>query len=364
MKSLHGRRAVDIGIIERLAGDSDALVRKEAVAALLELGKPLIEEEIKKILLPPQREPRSFHRGLGSAAGSDEAGKEILQQYQLDVLKKLSETELEKRVGASPINDDSAYFALAERYFRNHVDDLRCNIDDKFSAYFEERIRRTEADLGDGAAHSDLIKSWRDLEQFRRKKLTRRGLDVLCDAQKPQDLQRVRSNLRDGYAEASKHDVEYLGKHGEWTDIPILANAKGPSSLGATLLTMSGGKEFQAEVARAITSIGKKHSVSDLLSLEMPAAILKKTIELCAESRFEKISRNALLALFNHESQEVRKAAAVLAVRALPKKQIKAILHEYVGSEKYRYYNVIHWLDLGASMSRSDAKKGARATGS
>jgi hypothetical protein len=134
--------------------------------------------------------------------------------------------------------------------------------------------------------------------------------------------------------------------------------------LGATLLTMSDSEEFQVKVARAITSIGKKHSVSDLLSLEMPAAILKKTIELCAESRFAKISRDALLALLNHESDEVRKAAAVLAVRALPAKRIKLILREYVSSDKYRYYNVIHWLDLGASMRRDDVRKVARAGGS
>ena len=96
----------------------------------------------------------------------------------------------------------------------------------------------------------------------------------------------------------------------------------------------------------------------------MPAAILKKTIELCAESRFAKISQDALLALFNHESEGVRKAAAVLAVRAFPAKLIKAILREYVRSDKYRYYNVIHWLDLGASMSRDDTRKVARAVGS
>lgn len=196
-----------------------------------------------------------------------------------------------------------------------------------------------------------------------RQKLTRQGLNVLCTAQKPEDLQRIRANLRDGYAEASKLDAKYLGRHGEWNDIPILAKAKGPI-VGGTLLAISDDDEFQVEVARAITSISKKQSASDLLSLEMPAAILKKTIELCPESRFAKISRDALLALFNHESEGVRKAAAVLAVLALPAKRIKSILHEYVGRNKSRYYNVIHWLDLGVSMSRDDARKVARAVGS
>jgi len=81
-------------------------------------------------------------------------------------------------------------------------------------------------------------------------------------------------------------------------------------------------------------------------------------------SRFAKISHDPLFALLNHESDGIRKSAAVLAVRAFSAKRIKSILREYVGSDKYRYYNVIHWLDLGVSMSRDEAKKVARAVGS
>lgn len=39
---------------------------------------------------------------------------------------------------------------------------------------------------------------------------------------------------------------------------------------------MSVDEEYQLEVAKAITLIGKKHSVSDFLSLEMPADVLMK----------------------------------------------------------------------------------------
>jgi hypothetical protein len=361
MKSLHRRGALEIGMAERLTGDSNALVRSEAVKVLLELGKPLADEEVKKILVPPLKQISSGLLGLG-AAGSDNVGEEIYQQYQLDVLKRLSEAELERKVEASLIYDDAAYFALVERYFKNHADELRCDVDDRFNGYFEERIRRIVATFGDNVATQKLVKDTRNLEGYLRKTLTRKGLNALCIAQKPEDLQRIRANLRDRYAGASILDAKYFGRYGEWVDISLLANAD-RSGFGSTLMTSS-NEEFQVEVARAIISIGKKHSVSDLLSLEMPSAILKKTIELCVESRFAKISHDALLALLNHESEEVRKAAAVLTVRALPTKRIKSILREYVGSNKYRYYNVIHWLDLGASMSRDDARIVARKVGS
>jgi hypothetical protein len=364
MKSLHSRGALDLSMAERLTGDSDAQVRSEAVAALLKLGKPFAEEEIKKILVSPKKHPRvGGLLELGSVASSDRAGEELFQQYQLDALKKLSRAELKKRVGVSLMYDDGAYFALVERYFKNSADELRRHVDDRFRTYFEERIRRIELAFGDNTTTQDLLKKTKDLKGYLRKNLTRRGLNALCTAQKPEDLQRIRANLRDGYTEASILDAVYLGRHGEWTDIPILANAKGPS-VGGSILTMSVDEEFQLEVAKAIISIGKKHSVSDLVTLEMPAAILKKTVELCSEPRFARISGEALIALFNHQSEGVRKAAAVLAVRAFPGKRIKAILHEYIASDKTRYYNIIHWLDLGASMSRDDARKVAGAVGS
>jgi hypothetical protein len=356
MKSLHTRHALDVGMTERLSGDSDALVRGEAITVLIKLGKPLTDEEIKKILVPPQEQPRSGLLGLRSMAGPDKEGEKLFEQYQLDVLKKLPETELEKRVRSSLIHDDVAYFALMEKCFRNRADELRRDVDDRFSAYFEERIKRIEATFGDYAAIKSIVKKTKELEEFLRKNLTRRGLNVLCVVQKPEDLQRIRANLRDGYSGASKLDALYLGRHGEWSDIPMLANAEGPRP-GATLLMVSGDEEFKIEIARAITSIAKKHSVTDLLTLKMPAAILKTTIELCAESRFAKLSRDVLLALLNHESEGVRKATAIMAVRSLPAKHIKSILREYIGSDKYRYYNVIHWLDLGASMRRDDARK-------
>lgn len=76
MKLLHGRGALNIGMVERLTEDRGALVRNQAVAALLELGKRLGEEEIKKILITPHKQPRFGLLGLGSAANPDKAGED------------------------------------------------------------------------------------------------------------------------------------------------------------------------------------------------------------------------------------------------------------------------------------------------
>lgn len=361
MNVLRDRGELDITLAERLLEDSDASLRFEAIQALFKLGKPLTEEKVKAILFQPLKQMGySIVLGLSGVPYSNSIGTKLFEQYRLDVLKRSSEVELEKEVKASLLFDDNAYFALVEKYFRNHADKLRRDVDNRFDTYFEERIRRLKTAYGDGIAGQNDVAKMRDVEEFVRKKLTRRGLDVLCVAQEVQDLQRIRFNLLEGFAGTSINDATYLRKCGEWDDILTLANAEKPT-FGASLLTMLPDEEFQLEVAKAIISIGKKYPISDVLSLDMPAAILKKTIQLCAESRFAKISQETLLKLFTHESDKVRKAAAIMAVRSFSVKRIDSTLREYVNGDQYRYYNVIHWLDLGASMHREDAKKVAQA---
>ena len=356
LKVLLWRGSLDREMAELLSGDSDALVRNEAVTALAKFGRSFTQQEVKEILVRPQR--------AIFAQASNRKGEELFKRYQLESLKKYPEEELTKKVEASLMYNDVPYFSRVERYFPKHAKELRHDIDDTFSTYFEERIRRMETDfgdvLGDSSAGKDLIKGARDLEDFHRKKLTRQGLDILCSAGKREDLERIRANLQSGYAGTSKADAEYMGKHGEWTDIPLLANVDA-TNVGGSLLAQEGSEDFQDEVAKAVLRMARGHPVSKLFSLELPAIILKKTIELCPESRFSKIPRNTLLGLFDHESEDVRKAASIKAVRTLSVKLIKSILNEYVSRDEYRYYNVIHWLDLGASMPRDEARKVARA---
>ena len=353
LKVLLGQGSLTQGMAEQLSEDSDALIRNEAITALLKLGRSFTEEEIKNILIRPKKQTLL---AMGSGRDSDPQGEELFARYQLESLKKHPETELTRRVEVSLIYDDVPYFARVEKYFSKHAKELRRDIDDTFKTYFEEQIQRTDTAFGLTSSVKGFAKEAEDLKDFRGKTLTRQGLDILCRAGKRADLQRIRGNLQSGYTGASNTDAEYLRKHGEWTDIPLLANAAAPNLAWPLLMSADYGT-FTDEVAKAALSMGHSHSISLLFSLEIPASILKRVIELCAESRFSKISHDALLGLFDHESADVRKTASIKAVRALSAKRIKLILHEYISSNKYRYYNVIHWLDLGASLPRSEARK-------
>ncbi len=350
VKVLSERGSLDNENAERLCEDRDAFVRNEAIALLTKFGRSLTQEEVKKILIRPPKQPSYGLMGTTS----DEKGEELFARYKLENLKKYSEMELTRRVEAAYMFDDAPYFARVERYFAKHAAELRRDVGDTFGAYFEERIRRWEIAIGDSSAP-------KGLEDYHRKKLTRQGLDILCRASKCEDLARVRGNLQSGFSGTSKADAEYLGKHGEWTDIPLLVNADAPNLGGSILGNRTEYEDFESNVAKAVLAMGRGHSVAKLFSFEIPANILKKVIEQCPESRFSNISHNALLRLLDNKSADVRKAASIKVVRTFSKKQIKSALHKYAGRDEFRYYNVIHWLDLGASMPRDVARKVARA---
>ena len=340
-------------MIERLLEDSDASVRNEAIGACKKLGRSLKEEEIERILVQPKNQLGRAIMGELLPSNTDWKGKGLFQQYRLEQLKNLPEADLTRKIEVSLTHDDDAYFARAERYFKKHAEELRRDIDDTFSTYFEERIQRIIIASRGLPDSETLVQSTRELEEFSRKKLTRRGLDILCSKGYTEDLNRIRGNLQDGYAGASVADARYMRIRGEWTDIPLLA---APTNIrwGLELEDIT---NFQNEVAKALLNMGRSRSISSFFSIEIPAAILKSTISYCAVSRFSKISHEVLLRLFDHESADVRKAASIMAVRALSVKQIRSLLNEYIFSDKYRYYNVIHWLDLGASMTKDEARK-------
>lgn len=104
-----------------------------------------------------------------------------------------------------------------------------------------------------------------------------------------------------------------------------------------------------------------RSNITSLLNIELPTTIKYKIISICSESSFKNISNETLLTLLNHESMIIRKAASLITVRSFSGTRIKEVLNEYINNENTTYYNTVHWLDLGASLSRHDAKKIALA---
>ena len=172
----------------------------------------------------------------------------------------------------------------------------------------------------------------------------------------------VRQVLKNGSVAYSDSDIEYLRKFGEWEDIPLIVTSV-KRAQGAPKLLYNLDEHKYKVATYAIYYVGKAR-LAELITLEMPNQLLARLIIEIPDKSFRLLSDASLKPLLHSEDDKVRKATALKCVRALPKQRVKRILHDYTSGdtsgETRQYYNVIHWLDLGASAPRDTALRAAQ----
>jgi hypothetical protein len=157
--------------------------------------------------------------------------------------------------------------------------------------------------------------------------------------------------------------VEYFRKFGEWEDIPlIIALVERPDAGRNSLLAFVQDNSKYRAAARAIYEIGRTR-FSELLGIPAPGRLLAHLVVQASDRVFRALSDVSITVLLRSENDSVRKAAALKSVRALPKARVAGILTDYLSAEERRYYNVVHWLDLGVSAPSPHFSKGVGASG-
>ena len=346
-KNLESRKEIKADDIQELKNDSFALLRKAIVDYMLLSKESLDDNEVRKILVKPQK--KGGVGGIFRSYETDEEGQECYDEYLLSKYSKMNEHQLLEKVAEDSVFNVVPFIALCIRYFKNHAEQLRKNVDDQFIEHFEKYIER-EKTMG---LSDESIKKTRDLEDFLRRKLTRKGLDILCQKGNPKDLNRIRNNIRAGYTNGSVKEIQYMKKWGEWEDIPFIIKAEKDHASRSSLMSFSIDYHWYRFIAEAIYSIGKGR-LEDLLKIEMPELIFVELVKICPLSVFSEISDETLLQLFNNKNDKVRKFTALKSIQSIKKSRLISLLSRYNGKEEYRYYNVIFWLDFGVSMSKKE----------
>lgn len=356
LREMKTRCLVSEDIVNRVLTDDDAVVRNEGLSISLALGQLFADEKIREILVPRQtRGERGLLEWASWLSGEGRVGEDLYLKHRTDRLKALSESELAHSIATNSGLDDLPYFVRAERFFSKYSSDLRRHVDNRFVQYVEERIRSLATATHQGIDDNYTLATVRYRGAFLKQELTRFGLDVLCRVGDREDLERVRNGVQDLLVERSILDVKFLRRHGSWQDVLLLSNAVAEPRGGLT--TGTGENDFVQEVAKAVLKLSAGQSHLDVFSPHVPERLLTKLVEFCPGSRFAAIPKTALFGLLDHEAESVRKSAAQKVAFVFPKSRINSILDECIDDDEHRYYNVIHWLDLGASMSRSVARR-------
>ncbi len=343
---LANRKALPTEIAEKLLEDNDAEVRLLAIKQLMKSGKVYSEEEGRRILV------RQASGGVLGGVGAT-VGQAQFVAFQRLVRITKTEGELEELAKRASIFDRSAECALLEKRFAKDSKTLLRLIDDEYKQTFEIALKEMTARYG---GDSELVKRIVGIEEYLRDGFVREALDVVLRKSDARNLVFVRKHLAKSSLAYSDHDLEYLGKYGEWQDVPLIVSLVGRFARGISSF-LGDDKKYRL-AAKALHRIGKGRT-GQLLSIKMPPELLARVIHSISEREFKSLSDEQIAAQLSSESDRVRKITALKCVHSIQKRRLIETLSNYIVGEKHRYYNVVHWLDLGASAPKEAALRSA-----
>jgi hypothetical protein len=334
------RGIMDGETAQRLFSDSDIRVRLVASKALFSLHQHPDDSTIRKALT--QRPQGLLGIGFNPGQRDDDYYYDV---YRIFTLSKLGYADLSDIVAKTSIYDIVQVLAFYESNFNRSKKDLSRNLIDSFEQHFEKRFDRI-ANLF--APDTKLVADAKDLGPFLRRRLITGALDIICRKGSRSDLETVRAALDRNKLEYLDSALKYLARFGEWSDVERVL------SFVDRYLRYESRFEPSSEdranlIGFTLYQIGKRR-VADLLLLKMTAAVRGGVFLAMSKIDFCSLEDADLMSELNNENSSLREIVALLCVRHLSQARVKRLLQSYVNRDEYRYYNSIHWLDLGASM--------------
>ena len=349
IKELVHRDALTETLADELSGDNSVEVRLQAVKALIDKGVPIAESRAKKALVI-----ESQGRGLGGLFGGSrfDTDSSRFDEYRIYLLAKKALNELLMIEDASGPFDVDALLTAFRTYPKATGEELRSSLKDGFEGRFERHLVKIKGLIQENNPLTERAHSLKELSCLQH---TRRGLDILVIEMKRRDLDLVREVIDRWEMEASWSVLTYLGRFGDWSDVGRILKLKPMTEPNRTLLT-SERVGSDRGIGSALYRVGSGRVV-DLLERIQASGVLVVVIKESSKKIFRRLSDEQLLQLMNRDDDNVRKVTAVKCLYALPKSRIKRLFEAYMEREDFRYYNVIHWLDLGVVMPQSYVHK-------
>lgn len=339
-ETLLDRGAMDAETAQRLFSDTDVRVRMVASKALSTLGQKPDDATTKKALT--QRRQGLLSLGIGIGQRDEDYYYDVYTIYNLS---KLSFSQLSDRVDKASIYDLLEPLTLYEKHFSRSKKELLINLNDGFKEYFDKRFDRL-AGLFDPDAK--IIEDTKRLESFVRKRLVSGALDILCRKAGKSEIETVRTALDGTKLEYIESAVQYLGRFGEWSDVDRVLSFVDRYSRYESRFAPS-LEDRSKLIGSALYQIGKNR-LADVLKLQLTASVRGGVFLAMRRKDLTIIDDVEIISELNNEDSSFRQIVALQCVRHLSQARVRRLLGSYVSRDHYRYYNCIHWLDLGASM--------------
>lgn len=328
-----------------LLTDSSHEVRLAATEVLAGLGHPLEDDTLESVLTV-----RKNSTGFG-LINRTETDTKFFDAYRVNRLSELTKSELYEKVDGAGLFVDRELSVLYHRFGTSTQGEMRANLSDGFKGHFDGKIEEAKSAYG---ASNEVVLDIQRLGPYHRKALCSATLAALCDLKKLDDLKLVRTTIDQYEVDASESVLKYLSKFGDWQDIGRVLNLGDYPSDRTGLLSISRTKLPQQK-AEAIYALGKLR-IADMLDLDLDNQIRSKLLAVLPQKVFKELSDEILLRELERSHDECRIVFALRCVQSLTKSRIKSLLEKYVDSDEHRFYNSVHWLDLGAALPSAMAK--------
>ncbi len=351
IRELIRRNALSEEMAEELSGDNSVDIRLEAIKSLSDRGVRISESRAQRALVINRNDP-----GLAIFSDSwERKDTSKFEDYRRHKLSRMSLMELlamdEKN---SPLDADALLTAC--RIFPKETRILlRELIKDGFEERFENRLADTL--YSSTSKGEELAERTRKLKNITCLQQTQEALIILVTQMKQKDLGLVREVVDRQEIEPSKQLFQYFARFGNWNDIERILKTRSEEGKGVTFTSFN-YFYYVVDLTDALVKIGSSRFVDLLERIEMPE-LRPGVIKSVGNQVFKQLSDEKLLELLSMEGPEFRKITALKCINVLPKSRVSSLLEKYM-EKKSRFYNVIHWLDLGSSMPRHYVQKIAR----
>ncbi|MEE9393517.1 MAG: hypothetical protein V3W41_13535 [Planctomycetota bacterium] len=325
LRNLNKRGELNTKILLQLLEDKAIQIQFESASIFKKIDEQQAQDQVRKIT------NGSNHRQQSSLTIGPQVDYDA---YRIKLLSLLPTNDLEGAARLKATFDGHEYFALALKDFEHYRARLVADVSDDFGSYFEAFLSNF-SNLISGTSAIDLVAKYRGMGRHLRERLTRRAVNVLCTEGDATEIDAIRSYLSKETSRANSHDANFLRQFGTWDDIRTLSGKKWEFTDGKYVRSAA---DFFYEVGRT--------RMANLLALDMPDPILAKLITKCTTEDFGTLPQSCVLSLLNSDSTDIRKSAALRAIASFSRPEVNMLLTTYMCQGNFRYYNVIHWLDL------------------
>ena len=277
----------------------------------------------------------------------DDKGKIHTEQYDKFVTDTMYHEEreiIERRYKDEFRFDGIPLLSLAKKGIDEYISEVKTTLEDGCESHFKYITSKYNQGSGD-----NVNSVFDKIENGVKQNICSLYADWIASRMNKNDIQLIRSYLKNENSLISKNIISYFSRFGEWCDVHILVNYD-KSTKWSTPKNDSGPSKLKNILCQTIIKLsGVK--ISELLEMHMDEDLRKSLITKVSKAGINRLSIDKIVNLMNSDNSKTREAICLKYINCVSKEKVTQIQKIILEKDTY-YYNVVHWLDLGVSLKK------------